>query len=257
MQSIEGKVAWVTGAGTGIGRGGALALAKAGATVVVSGRRPEPIQATADAIAAAGGKAVVEQADIADPAGVKALAERVKTEHGSLDMLVNSAGINIPNRRWKDLDAESWRQVVEVNLNGAFYCAAAVLPIMREQRDGLIINISSWAGRQVGIVSGVPYTASKHGLNAMTESLNIENCHYGIRACAICPGEVATEILDKRPMPPSPEDRARMVQEEDMGETILFVARMPKHVCVNEILISPTWNKNYIGGPDRYLARDD
>jgi len=121
------------------------------------------------------------------------------------------------------------------------------LPIMQKQRDGLIINISSWAGRYVSRVSGGAYSAAKHALNAMTESINQEYCADGIRACAICPGEVATEILDARPVPVSTEDRSRMVQAEDLGDLILHVCRTPPHVCLNEITISPTWNRGYIG----------
>jgi NADP-dependent 3-hydroxy acid dehydrogenase YdfG len=91
----------------------------------------------------------------------------------------------------------------------------------------------------------------------MSESINHENCHLGIRACALCPGEVATEILDLRPAPPSDAERARMVQEEDVGATILFIAQMPPHVCLNEIHITPTWNRSYIGATDRTIPRDD
>ena len=129
---------------------------------------------------------------------------------------------------------------------------------MRKQRDGLIVNVSSMASRYMTPgVSGVAYTAAKHGVNVLTESINFEHCHMGIRACALCPGEVATEILDKRPMPPSPAERARMVQEEDMGETILFIARMPANVCLNQIHITPVWNRGFIGSPDFTITRDD
>jgi len=258
MQSIKGKVAWVTGAGTGIGRGGAVALAGAGAKIVLSGRRVPELEATKKRISGMGGEAVIEPLDISDADAVYAVADKVRAQFGRLDILVNSAGLNVPKRRWRDVEAEGWHQVVDIDLNGAFYCSHAALRIMREQRDGLIINISSMAGRTVGTVSGAAYSAAKHGLNAMSESLNVENCHLGIRACAICPGEVETEILDKRPIKPTGEERARMVKEVDMGETILFVAQMPPHVCINELLITPTWNRSYIGGSaDRAIPRDD
>ena len=91
----------------------------------------------------------------------------------------------------------------------------------------------------------------------MNESINHENCHFGIRACALCPGEVATEILKLRPEPPSAEEQARMVQEEDVGETILFIAQMPPHVWLNEIIITPTWNLSFIGASDRVIPRDE
>ena len=143
MNSIEGKVAWVTGAGTGIGRGGAVALAKAGAKVVLSGRREAPLEDAQKRIADAGGKAVIELLDISDADAVYAVADRIKERYGRLDILVNSAGMNVPKRRWKDIDANGWHTVVDIDLNGAFYCSHAALRMMREQRDGLIINISS------------------------------------------------------------------------------------------------------------------
>lgn len=248
MPSVEGKVAWVTGGGSGIGRGAALALARAGAKVVVSGRRQAPLEETA-ALAA---DVEVEPCDVADAAAVQAVAHRIVARHGRLDVLVANAGFNIPNRRWRELTPESWRAMMEADLNSVFYCAHAVLPQMRKQQDGLIITISSWAGRFPSYVSGVAYSSAKHALLTLNHSLNQEECKNGVRGCVICPGEVATPILDKRPVKLSEAERARMVQPEDMGETVLFVARMPKHVCVNEILISPTWNRSLLGAPDMY-----
>ena len=123
----------------------------------------------------------------------------------------------------------------------------AIVGIPTVSQDGLILNISSWAGRHWSRLAGVAYTASKSALNAMTEMINMEECTNGIRACAICPGEVSTEILDKRPVPVSTEERQKMIQPEDMGEIILFICRLPAHVCVNNVLVSPTWNRAYTG----------
>ena len=257
MGPLDGKVVWVTGAGTGIGRAAARTLAAAGASVVLSGRSKAELEAVANGICDTGKDAQVEALDISDRVAVDGVVERIVGRYGRLDVLVNSAGLNVPNRRWRDITTEAWNTVVDVDLNGAFNVCHAVLQPMRAQRDGLIINVSSMASQRVNGVSGAAYTAAKHGLNAMNESINFEHCHLGIRACALCPGEVATEILDKRPVPPSPEDRARMVQEEDVGRTIRFIAEMPGHVCLNEIHITPTWNRGYIGGPDRQMARGD
>ncbi len=248
MQSLEGKVAWITGAGTGIGQSGAIKLAEAGAQTIVSGRRKATLDHTAMLIGEAGGAApVIEQLDIAEAEAVQGVVDRVAERFGKLDILVNSAGLNVVKRHWPDMTPESWRQVVGVDLDGAYYCSAAVLPMMREQKDGLVINVSSWAGKHVSFVTGPAYNAAKHGLVAMSASLNREEFLNGIRGCCICPAEVATPILDNRPVPVSEADRARMLQSEDLGETILFVARMPAHVCVNEILISPTYNRGYLG----------
>lgn len=243
MRDLEGRVAWVTGAGTGIGEAGAAALADAGMTVVLSGRRRDKLDAVAKGI---GAKAEVAVLDVADKAAVAAVAEDILGRHGRVDVLVNSAGINVRGRHWHELSTDDWDQVIRVDLDGAFYCTRAVLPAMRKQGDGLIINVSSWAGNHVSMITGPAYTAAKHAMNAMNETINMEACVDGVRACAVCPGEVATPILDNRPVPVSEADRARMVQPEDCGEIIVFLARLPAHVCINELTVSPTWNRGFV-----------
>lgn len=244
MRDVTGRVAWITGAGTGIGEAAALALAEAGMTVVLSGRRQDKLEAVAGRI---GGRAEVAVLDVADKAAVAEVAGGILDRHGRIDVLVSSAGVNVPGRHWHQLDTDDWDRVIRIDLDGAFYCAHAVLPAMIEQGDGLIVNVSSWAGNHVSMVTGAAYTAAKHGLNAMTETINMEAGLHGVRACAVCPGEVATPILDNRPEPPSAEDKARMVQPEDCGDIIAFLARLPPHVCINELTVSPTWNRGYVG----------
>lgn len=257
MRSIKGEIAWITGGGTGIGRAGAFALAEAGAKVILSGRRVTQLEEVAAHISNAGGFADVEPLNIADVGAVGTIVDKIIKRHDRIDILVNSAGLNKPNRRWRDITDEAWSTIIDVNLNGAFNVSHAAVKVMRQQRNGLIINVSSMASQRIGGVSGIAYTAAKTALNTMNESINHENCHLGIRACALCPGEVATEILKLRPMPPSAEEQARMVQEEDVGATILFIAQMSPHVCLNEIHITPTWNRSYIGAADREISRDD
>ena len=149
-------------------------------------------------------------------------------------------------RTWRELKPSSIDELIHGNLSSAFYCVAAALPMMRAQKDGIIIHTASMAGRFVSPLSGAGYTAAKHGVVAMSHSINMEECINGIRSCAICPGEVATPILDKRPVPVSAEERARMVQPEDCGDLIRYIAALPKHVCINEVLITPTWNRGYV-----------
>ncbi len=247
MDKLNGKVAWVTGAGTGIGEGAALALARDGATVVLTGRRKEPLQAVADKIAKAGGKAQVEAADATKAAAVQKVADAIRAAYGRIDVVVNNAGMNVPERAWNKLKPEGADAVITGNLTSAFYVVQAALPTMRQQKDGLFIHTASWAGRFIGPVSGPAYTAAKHGMVAMSHTLNLEECRNGIRSCVVCPGEVATPILVNRPIPETPETLARMVQPEDMGNIIAFVAGQPKHVCINEIVVSPTHNRGYIG----------
>ena len=246
MNKLQGKVAWITGAGSGIGLAGAQALAAAGAKVVMSGRRADVLAAEADKICSAGGAAEVEVLDVSDAAAVQAVAERILARHGRIDILVNSAGLNNPNRYWKNQTVAGWREVVGINLDGTFYTVHAVLPAMRAQHDGLVINVSSWAGVFHPKLTGAAYNGSKHAVTALTETINMEECMNGIRACAICPAEVATPIMDRRPVPPNALDRSRMLQPEDLGATIRFIAELPAHACINQLIISPTWNRMHI-----------
>ena len=243
MQDLTGQVAWITGAGTGIGEAGALALAEAGCSVVLSGRRREPLEALAERIRAGGTTAAVEPLDVADQPAVEATVHRILESSGRIDIGVFSAGINITDRNWPVVTTSAWDDVINIDLNGAFYCCHAVLPAMRAQGGGLIMNISSMAGKRISALTGPAYQAAKHAMNAMTASLAVEERNNGIRATAICPGEVATPILDARPVPVSDEDKARILQSEDLGELIRFVATMPPHVTFDEILITPTYNR--------------
>ena len=257
LRDLSGKIAWITGAGTGIGEAAAIALAQAGMQVVLSGRRPDKLAEVAALCNEHGpDQASVEILDVADKDQVAAVAQRILAKHGRIDVMVASAGINVKQRNWHNLSVEDWDSVIRIDLDGAFYCCKAVLPAMKEQGDGLIINISSWAGKHVSVVTGPAYTAAKHAMNAMNESINMEAGLHGVRACALCPGEVATPILDNRPIPVSSDDRAKMVQAEDCGELIKFLAQMPQHVCINDVTISPTWNRGYVAAAKTQLPKD-
>jgi NADP-dependent 3-hydroxy acid dehydrogenase YdfG len=250
MGALTGKVAWLTGAGSGIGQQGALELAKAGAVVVISGRRAEALEDTRRLVTAAGGEVEKLPLDVSDRKQVAHAAKELLDRHGRCDILVNSAGLNVPKRLYRDLVPEDWDKVIGINLNGALYCTTAVLPAMRVRKDGLVINISSWLGRWVGYLGGPAYGASKHAMATITHHLNLEEGMNGIRGCVIYPGEVATPILKSRPVPPAQEDIDRMLKPEDLGRTIRFVAEQPPHVCLNEIVITPTWNRLYLGGKE-------
>ncbi len=251
-ETLAGKVAWVTGAGSGIGEAAALALAGAGARVVLTGRREEPLRTLAGCIAASGGEAAVAPGDVTDAGRIQGIVAEIAARFGRLDVLVSNAGSNVRERRWDALSPEGAQGVIEANLSSAFYASLAVLPLMRAQGDGVLIHTASWAGRYVSPVSGPAYTAAKHAVVAMSHSINMEECVNGIRSTVLCPAEVATPILDKRPVPVSAEDRARMLQPDDMAALILFVATRPKHVCLNEVVISPAWNRGYV--PDARLG---
>ena len=245
MSGLAGKVAWVTGAGSGIGEAAAVALARAGAMVALTGRRREPLQSVADQITKAGAKALVAPGDLGEQAAANQIVARIAKEFGRLDILLNNAGANVLERSWAQLTPERVKTVLDANLNSAFYCSVAALEVMRRQKDGLLIHTASWAGRFVGIVPGPAYVAAKHAVVAMSYSINMEEFQHGIRSTVLCPNEVATPILDLRPKPVSAEERARMIQPEHMADLIVYVAKQPPSICVNEVVISPTWNRSY------------
>ena len=239
----SGKTAWITGGGSGIGLAGAIELARAGVHVVLSGRTADTLKAAEKQVKAVGSCEVIAL-DVGDRQAVTDAVQRM----GRVDILVNSAGINDPKRNFFNVSLDAWDRIVRINLSGMFYCVHAVLPGMRSRKDGLIINVSSWAGRYASTLTGPAYNATKHAVVALTESINMEEGTNGIRATSVLPGEVATPILEKRPVPPTPEVRAKMLQAEDLGKTILFVASLPPRACINEIIISPTHNRFYFGG---------
>lgn len=246
MARLAGRIAWVTGAGSGIGEAAALALAEEGAELVLTGRRTAPLEDVAARIAAKGGQAHVQTADMMDSKAVQAVGAFLAGRFGRLDILVNNAGLNITPRRWSVLTPDGVDELVRGNLASAFYAVTVALPLMRPQGDGVLIHTSSMAGRTISMLSGAGYTAAKHGVVAMSHTINMEEGVNGIRSCVICPGEVATAILDKRPNPVSAEDRAKMVQARDVGDLVRYVACMPRHVVLNEVWINPTWNRSYI-----------
>ena len=242
------RIAWVTGGGSGIGLASAEALAADGWTVAISGRRPDVLTDAAKRVSdKTSAKVDAFAVDVTQSDDVNATAKAILAKYGQIDLLVNNAGLNLPKRSWNDVEISGWDQIVRVNLNGVMYAIHAVLPAMRERRSGSVINIASWAGRIVAQMTGPAYTATKHAILALTHSFNMDECRNGLRACCLSPGEVATPIMRQRPVPPSEEAMSKMLQPDDIGRTILFVANMPPHVCVNEILISPIANRSFLG----------
>lgn len=240
MHALRDQVAVVTGGGTGIGRAAAEALGRAGCRVALVGRRPEPLEETAEALRADSVDCLVLSADVGDAGSVRSIVDSVQQAWGRLDVLVNNAGLNVPRRAMQDVSVEDWDTVLQVNLTGTFLMTRAALPVMREQQSGTVINVSSIAGHRPSRLTGPAYNAAKAGVIAFTESVNFAERPHGIRACAICPGEVATPILDKRPSPPSAQARAAMLQSDDLGQTILFVASLPQRATVELLTIVPT-----------------
>ena len=247
MGTLTGKVAWVTGAGGGIGEASAKALAEAGAHVVLSGRREAEIARVAREITETGGKAEPIALDVIDAQATQAIANDLATRLGGVDIFMANAGINVPNRAVGAITATDFARVVDINLNGVMNGILAVLPQMREKGEGTLILTSSWAGRHPSRLTGPAYSASKHAVVALSHSINQDEGVNGIRCTALMPGEVATPIMQSRPKPPSAEDIAKMLQPDDLGSMVRYIAEAPPHVCINEVLISPKWNRSFVG----------
>ena len=233
------RLVWITGAGSGIGRAIALAFAKDGARVALTGRREDRLLETA-AMIGAGAQAF--PADLTDPAEVERVHAAVEAGCGPIDILVNNAGGNARRRHWHQLSTADMAAVLDVNLRAPFMCTLAVLPAMRVRRGGTLIHIASVAGTSQFPVSGPSYTVAKHGLRAMSASINAEEGIHGIRSICINPGEVETEILATRPVPPVAADRARMLQPEDIAATAVFAASLPARASIVDMTVLPTDN---------------
>jgi NADP-dependent 3-hydroxy acid dehydrogenase YdfG len=236
MSAHPGPVAIVTGAGSGIGRAVAQKFAGAGWRVTLVGRRRDALEETAKL---AGGACLVAAADVADAAAVKALVATTREKFGRIDVLAHCAGTNIAQRSWEQVSAEDYRLVLGANLDGAFHCAQAVLPAMRQQGAGTIVVINSDAGRIANVKAGAAYVASKFGLAGLVQSLNAEERGRGIRACSIFPGDVNTPLLDRRPQPPPPEARVKMLQPEDVAAAVWLAATLPPRAIIEELVIRP------------------
>ncbi len=239
MGSSQRRCAVITGAGSGIGEAIALEFARAGIDVALAGRRAEALEGTAERLGDCESEPLIVPTDVTDRASVRALAAAAVGRFGRIDILVNNAGINTVKRGLGDISVEDWDRVLQINLTGAFNCFRTVLPQMEKQQDGLVINISSMAGKRAGVVGGAAYSASKFGVAAMTQSINAEFRDVGIRGCCIYPGEVDTPILDYRPVPVSAEKRSAALQAEDVAAAALMVAQLPDRAIVEEITIFP------------------
>lgn len=236
---LAGKTAVVTGGGSGIGAAIALALAGEGARVVIAGRDLDKLRKVA---AQYKGQPTIEvqAADVADRANVNRLFASVAERVGPIHILVNAAGVNIKNRMMGEMSPEQWDQILAINATGTYNCLHAVLPQMRQRRDGLIINISSTAGKRAWKLGGVAYAASKFAVGALSTAVANEEGANGIRVTTICPGEVDTPILENRPTPVTAEHRARILQPEDIAAAVLMIAQLPPRAHVAEIVIKPT-----------------
>ena len=235
--NLKEKTAVITGGGSGIGAAIATELARQGASVVVAGRNREKLEAVCQQYP---DQIFAIAADVGNRDEATNLIKQATEKLGHIDILVNSAGTNVPNRMMHNLDPADWDKMMQVNATGAFNCIRETLPQMRERRDGLIINISSISGLRAAALGGVGYNASKFAVSGLGMSVGDEVREEGIRVTNIYPGEVDTPILVKRPSPVSDEHRAIILKPEDVAAAVLMVVNLPPRARVPELTILPT-----------------
>lgn len=234
MEDLTSRVTIITGGGTGIGKGVAVMLAAQGYKIVLCGRRRNPLEETLAVIQEIGGQAIAVTADVSTEEGVKNLVKATLDEYGGIDILVNNAGIdgggNIHSH-----DVDNWDQVMAVNLRGPFLTSRAVLPLMRAQKQGHIINISSESGLEYYQGDGA-YGVAKHGLNALGEYIQRENQEFGIRVDTICPGMVVTEMTEAS----AGLDHSKCLYPEDIAELVLWLLTRRANIKIGTPILIQT-----------------
>ncbi|MGY2081894.1 SDR family NAD(P)-dependent oxidoreductase [Modestobacter sp. SYSU DS0657] len=241
---LQGKVALVTGASSGIGEATAIALAEAGAAVAVGARRRDRLDALAERIGGSGARVLTLDLDVTDEQQCRTAVERTRSELGGLDVLVNNAGVMLLGTI-VGADPEDWRRMLHTNVLGLMYMTHAAIEGMVEQGSGDVVNISSVAGRTARLGAGV-YNASKWAVNAFSESLRQEVTQRGVRIGLVEPGAVATELsshitqADARRQSQEMAQTMRTLDPEDVARAVLYLVTQPPHVAVNEVLVRPT-----------------
>jgi NADP-dependent 3-hydroxy acid dehydrogenase YdfG len=238
--SLKDQVVLVIGASSGIGRETAVLFAREGARVMASARREERLRELQQQLKQEGHSIEIYPADASKTAEMKQLAEQTKSKLGPVDVLVYVTGTNTPDRYLPKLTPDIWDMMISVNLNGAYYATHAVLPEMRSRKSGHIIFVSSISGL-VPDVSGSSYQAAKRGVVGLAHAIRVEEKENGIRTCVVCPGLVESELLEKRPVKPTPEVLAKAMQPADVAEAVLSVAKLPPRVAIPEMQILPTY----------------
>jgi 3-oxoacyl-[acyl-carrier protein] reductase len=232
VPDLAGQVALVTGAGRGIGRGIALALAGCGAHVLLVARTETQLREVEDEIRAKGGRASVLPTDLAEEGQIGAMFQAIETEHGRLDVLVNNAGLGLFGPL-AEFSAQDFDRLIAVNLKAVFLCARGAMRLMIPRGRGYIINISSVVGFK-GYPNQSIYTATKHGVMGITKSLAVEAQSHGIRVSAVLPGGVDTQLIgDARP----DLDRDKLLRPEDVAHTVLFLLSLSERAAIDEIYI--------------------
>jgi NADP-dependent 3-hydroxy acid dehydrogenase YdfG len=240
MGLLSDQVAIITGAGTGIGREAALMFADEGASLVLAGRRIEPLNEVVQIIESKGGTAVARSTDLGDGDAAAALGAWALAEFGKVDIVVNNAGHSSRAKSIRYVTADDWESVFQVNVEGVYRLTQSVIESMLERGSGTVITTSSYAALTPGLMGGLAYSAAKAASYNLMQGINAELNAKGIRASTILPAEVDTPILDKRPLNPDAAARATMMMAEDVARAILLCATLPGRTVIEQIVMSPT-----------------
>ncbi len=232
------KNAVVTGAGSGVGRACAIQLLREGWRVALLGRRSESLEDTAKQ-SAHSDQCLLVTCDVSSESAVAMAGKKVLSAFGEVEVLVNAAGTNVPRRSLEVLASSDYHEMINTNLNGSYYCVQAFLEQMRRRRSGTIVNIVSDSARQASPKAGPGYSMSKFGVLGLTQAINAEERPNGIRACAILPGDIDTDLLARRPNPPDMVARARMMQSDDIARCVMLAVNLPARAVIEELLIRP------------------
>ena len=232
------RIVVISGAGSGIGAACAERFAQTGALVILLGRRTEMLKTVA---ASCGEDAVVMPCDVSDADAVAQVMAQIEFRFGRIDVLVSAAGTNLPERFIDQLTDESWRMMVDINMNGAYYFIMRALPLVRAAQ-GVIVAIGSTSVPRPSSLGGASYNAAKSGLSAFVRTLAQEEAKHGVRATVLHPGEVDTPLMEKRPAPVSAERRATMLQADDVAQVVQFVAELPARATIPEMILTPSAN---------------
>jgi NAD(P)-dependent dehydrogenase (short-subunit alcohol dehydrogenase family) len=235
-----GRTVWITGAGSGVGRAVAESAAAGGARVALTGRRAAAVAETALLIIRLGGEALQLPGDTTEPETLQRAYTTLRSEWGPPTDLVLAAGLNHPRRYWRDQSMTDFRAIVATNLTAAAAVVDLALPDLRVAGGGVVVFVSSVSGWQFSPDAGVAYSASKSALASLAAHLNAEENRHGIRASVVCPGDIDTDFLAMRPVVPGSSDREQMLSPADVARTVQFVLDSPPHVCINELVVTPT-----------------
>ncbi len=243
MNYLQNKTAIITGASSGLGAASARALSEQGVRIVAAALDQQGLDAIVSELKGKGGEAVGRVSDVTNPEDMKALAQFAQDSFGSVDILINNAGLMLFSN-WVDLATDDWEKMINVNIKGYLHGIAAVLPFMLKQKSGQILNMDSVAGHQVGPAAGI-YSATKFFVQAMTESMRKElGVHHGIRVNTVSPGVINTGWADKVTDPAGRKAAQELnkiaISPDDIGRAVVYALNQPENVTVNDLIISPT-----------------